>query len=93
MNRQQVLGLMENAKRTLGHHMTFAPSTEACVTGADVIVITTSWQEFKRLEPSWLAENPRCPMLVDCWRLLDPARYKKAADYLALGTSPESNQL
>jgi UDPglucose 6-dehydrogenase len=81
---------MENAERTLGDSVAFASSLEACVTGADAIVITTPWEEFRRIEPSWLAGNPRRPVLVDCWRILEPARYRAVADYSALGVGPES---
>ena len=81
---------MENAKGALGDSVTFASSLEACIAGADAIVITTPWEEFKRIEPSWLAGNPRRPVLVDCWRILEPARYREVADYSALGVGPQS---
>lgn len=84
---------MGNAKAILGKSVTFAPSLESCVTGADVIVIATPWQEFRHIELTWLAGRPRRPVLVDCWRVLDPARFEKVADYLPMGVGPESSRL
>lgn len=85
---------MGNAKRVLGEDelVTFASSLEACVTEASVVVITTPWEEFKHIEPIWLASNPWRPLLIDCWRILEPARYREVADYLALGIGPQSGQ-
>ncbi len=79
---------MENARRTLGDLVVFAPSLQACVEGADVIVIATPWPEFRALEPSWLGGNPRRSRLIDCWRILEPGRYQEVADYWALGIGP-----
>lgn len=85
---------MENAKRVLDEDelVTFASSLEACVAEADVIVIATPWEEFKHIEPIRLAGNPRRPILIDCWRILEPARYEEVVDYLALGIGPQSGQ-
>ena len=83
---------MENAKVVLGDSVTFAPSLEVCVRGVDVIVITTAWEEFRHIEPNWLADSTRCPILVDCWRILDPVRYRKVANYLTLGVGPEGGR-
>lgn len=79
---------MENARKILGATVAFAPSLEQCVGEADVIVITTPWPEFKSLE----LENPGHPTVIDCWRILSPARYRETADYVALGLGPQDKQ-
>lgn len=79
---------MDNAKKILPESVGFAPSMEACVIEADVIVLTTPWEEFKSIELTWLAGKSQRPVLVDCWRILEPARYQAVADYLALGIGP-----
>ena len=79
---------MENARRVLGDSVGFASSVKACVNEADVIVLTTPWEEFKSIESGWLAGKSRRPVLLDCWRILEPTRYQGVAEYLALGTGP-----
>ena len=83
---------MENAGKILLDSVDFASSTEACVTESDVIVLITPWEEFKSIEPEWLANKSRRPILVDCWRILEPTRYQNVADYLALGIGRQSGQ-
>ncbi len=79
---------MENASKEMENSATFAASTEECVRGADLIVITTPWREFKDIEPAWLETAPSRPVIIDCWRILEAARYAEVADYVTLGTGP-----
>jgi UDPglucose 6-dehydrogenase len=79
---------MRNAAKAVGNSVSLATSLEACVRGADVIVITTPWTEFKNIEPAWLVKKSRRPALVDCWRILDPHKYQEIANYLPMGIGP-----
>ncbi|RJP32423.1 MAG: UDP-glucose/GDP-mannose dehydrogenase family protein [Actinobacteria bacterium] len=60
-------------------------SLQECILGADVIVITTPWREFKDIDPALFGEGARRRTVIDCWRILDPARVREHATYRALG--------
>ena len=76
---------MRNAQRVLDSSVVFAESAEECVQAADVIVIATAWEEFKRLSATSLGRNSTRRVLVDCWRLLDPRTHGAIVEYLPLG--------
>ncbi|HEY5542510.1 MAG TPA: nucleotide sugar dehydrogenase [Candidatus Binatia bacterium] len=76
---------MKNARKVLDGSVVFAESTEACAQVADVIVIATAWEEFKRLPPAILTRNNARRVLVDCWRVLDARTYGPIVEYFPLG--------
>jgi len=79
---------MDNARAALGEGVTFASSAEECARQADVVVLTTPWDEFRNLSPAHLNYSNGRPVLVDCWRILERRQYESVADYVALGTGP-----
>ena len=60
-------------------------SMEDCVQGAEVLVVATPWNEFKALPIEALRRPARKVVVIDCWRLLDPAALRGVADYIPLG--------
>ncbi|MEO3760968.1 UDP-glucose/GDP-mannose dehydrogenase family protein [Mycobacterium sp. B14F4] len=48
---------------------------EAC-TGADVTLVLTEWEEFRRLEPASLDSIVRCRRIIDGRNCLDPAKWR-----------------
>jgi UDPglucose 6-dehydrogenase len=77
---------MENARRRLDGTVSFAATMEECAAMADVLAITTPWKDFRSLNPSALKRTAGAkPVLIDCWRLLDPARFSDVAEYRMLG--------
>jgi UDPglucose 6-dehydrogenase len=82
---------MDNARLHLGPGVTFAPSLADCASQADVLVIATPWPEFRSL----CAENLKCgawrPVIVDCWRILDPENFRGRAEYRMLGQGPSTS--
>ncbi len=79
---------MDNARAVLSDNAVFASSAEECARQADVVVLTTPWDEFRDLSPAHLNYSNGRPVLVDCWRILDRRQYETVADYVALGTGP-----
>lgn len=74
------------AKAVLPAWVERAEDLVAAVTGVDVIVITTAWDEFKAIPVVALSrENGERPEILDCWRLLDPAVYGPIANLHYLG--------
>lgn len=77
---------LDNARKVLGDKPIFAPSLQACTQQADVLVVTTPWPEFKNIQLADLVRNPKRPVVLDCWRILDGAQINQVADYVTLGT-------
>jgi UDPglucose 6-dehydrogenase len=81
---------MRNAERVLGQAVRYARSAEECIHAAELVVIATPWDEFKRLRPEQFAHNPR-RVVFDCWRLLPAEEMRRVTDYVTIGvyaTSP-----
>ena len=79
---------LDNARSSLEGEVIFASSFIECVRQADVVAITTPWDEFRALSPKDLNYSNGRPVLVDCWRILSPERFEGVADYVALGVGP-----
>lgn len=65
--------------------ITFALSAEECVRQADVVVLATPWDEFKRLPAAQFARHSPPRVVIDCWRLLAPDRFDRDVRYVPLG--------
>lgn len=76
---------MTNAQRVLDGSVIFAATAQECIQSADVIVLATPWEEFKRLSPKELSRHSSRRTLVDCWRVLDPKGYETIVEYIPLG--------
>jgi UDPglucose 6-dehydrogenase len=72
---------MASARAILGERVAYAASADECARLADVLVIATPWDAFRRLSPE--AVRPGTTLL-DCWRILPPERFAHAA-YAVLG--------
>ena len=83
---------MDNARVALGNDAVFAKSVSECTRQADVVVLTTAWEEFRALSPDDLNHSNRKPTVLDCWRILDRAQYEHVAEYIALGSGPAINE-
>jgi len=82
---------MGEARKVFGQSIKYADSAQTCVRDADVVLITTPWQEFKRLDYS-LSNGSKDPIVIDCWGMLGE-EITKSARVVRLGKSPliESN--
>jgi UDPglucose 6-dehydrogenase len=81
---------MEKARAVLVGRVTFAGSLEQCASRADVLAITTAWNEFRNLSPKALYSiGGRRKTVIDCWRILPQAQFEMVADYLTLGKGTE----
>jgi len=68
--------------------LSLASSVTECITDADVIVIATPCDEFRQIPVDELARQSTPRILIDCWRILDPKRYARVAEYVPLGIGP-----
>ena len=62
----------------------FAKSLRDCIKGSSVIVITMPNIDFKKSNLGGF-KNGKKPVLVDCWRMLNPLEYAELAHYRAIG--------
>ena len=51
----------------------WAATAEAAATGADAVLLMTPWAAYRDLDPSALAQRMRGRIVIDPYRLLDPA--------------------
>jgi UDPglucose 6-dehydrogenase len=80
---------MPNAERILNRAVRYARSAEECIQHAELVVIATPWDEFKRLRPQQFAHNPpraRARVVFDCWRILSAEEMRPVTDYVTIGT-------
>ncbi|BDI32307.1 UDP-glucose 6-dehydrogenase [Capsulimonas corticalis] len=76
---------MENARAVLGEATIFAPTSAECIDQSDVVVVTTPWAEFQKLDALVWAREGRKRVVIDCWRILNRDDYHSIVDYIPLG--------
>lgn len=76
---------MPNAKQELENDKIFSDSLEDCVRQSDVIVITTPWKQFQKMDLDILNHGPNRKVVIDAWRILDETNISQFADYITLG--------
>ncbi len=66
--------------------VTFCADAYEAVTGADILVLITEWNEFRALAPARLRELMRGRLLMDLRNVFDPAAMQAAGfDYRGIG--------
>ncbi len=76
------------AASVFGARVVLAPTAAAAVCDSDVIVLATAWDEFRRLTPGDVRRARGRPTIIDCWRILDPSRWRAYAEVVPLGAGP-----
>lgn len=72
------------AKTLYGNRVRYAGTVREATATSSLVVITMPSPEFASIDDGYLVHNPA--VVVDCWRILDPGKFRKAVTYLALGT-------
>jgi UDPglucose 6-dehydrogenase len=83
---------MANARTELNGNVRFAASAAECARQSDVLAITTPWREFSNLSVGDLKLNPRKPFVLDCWRILDRAKFVERAELYSIGSGPGADR-
>jgi len=78
---------MDAAMIHFGDKILYASSAKDCLANSSLCIITTQAEEFKSIDDSYVVHNPT--ILIDCWRLLNPAKLGEKVRYIALGRSGE----
>jgi UDPglucose 6-dehydrogenase len=71
-------------------NLSYAPTAEEAVSGADVVVLATEWAEYVALDPKALAAIARGRSVIDARNALDPVAWRAAGwTYRGLGRSSD----
>lgn len=83
LNLHDPLGL-ENAEKVLGSSgVEYMKDLKDCVAASDILVITTNWPEFRKINKSWLEKRPK--VVIDPWRIINTQNLTKNVTYFPLG--------
>lgn len=74
---------LKNAQKELGNGARYIKSLRDVVAASDILVITTNWPEFKKINKSWLEKRPK--VVIDPWRIINTQNLTKNVTYLPLG--------
>ncbi len=76
---------MEKAKKMLGDAR-FCKDPYEAAKGADCLIITTEWNEFKELDFAKVKKNMKVPLIIDGRNIYDPKKLKKLGfKYIGIG--------
>jgi len=76
---------MDNAKNILRDRVKYASSVIKCISDADCCIITTEWDEFKKLKPEDFIQHMKTPIVVDGRRIYDSEEYSRKLNLAAIG--------
>ncbi len=77
---------MENAKKMTGAIIDYVPSKEQALENADLVVLATEWEEFRKMDLSAVKKLLRQPIMVDLRNLFVPEEMGKAGfSYVSIG--------
>lgn len=74
-----------NAQREVGVQVLFVRSAKECIQRADVVVLATPWDEFRRLTSRELARHSHPRTVIDCWRVIEGRLSGDGVVYIPLG--------
>lgn len=74
---------LDNARGRFGDNILYASSVKECFSQSSLCVITTAADHFRAISADDIVNNPTT--IIDCWRILDPARLGDKVNYVALG--------
>lgn len=74
---------LKNAQKELGNGAGYMKSLRDCIATSDILVITTNWPEFSKINKSWLEKRPK--VVIDPWRIINTQNLTKNVTYLPLG--------
>lgn len=78
---------MDNAKRLLsGVGVTFSSDLVSCVTGSDLVILVTEWDEFREIDLEKLKKSMKTPFIVDGRNVYDPSKMRELGfSYVGVG--------
>lgn len=78
------------AKEILGERIKYAQNAKDCLTDADLAIIVTEWDEFRKLTPNDFLSIMKTPWVFDGRRVYDPEQMRSAGiRFAAIGLGPQ----
>ncbi len=74
---------IDNARNILGSTIEYVQSAESCLAQAGLAVLTLRTPALKQSVEGYVPHTPFT--LIDCWRMIDPARLHEHVNYVPLG--------
>ena len=74
---------MDNARAAFGETINYTSSLAECLSSSACWVFTLTYDEFMAIDASNITVDPTT--IVDCWRMIDPAKLSNKVKYIALG--------
>ena len=77
-------------KGDLGERIEYAQNAKECLTDADIAIIVTEWDEFRKLTPNDFLSLMKTPWVFDGRRVYDPEQMRSAGiRFAAIGLGPQ----
>ncbi len=77
---------VQSAQRRLCDRIDYAPSAHEAVMGADALVVTTEWNEFRQPDLNFLKHQMKAPVVFDGRNLFNPSQLQRAGfTYISVG--------
>ena len=76
---------MDNAREVFGNDIQYANSAIQCLKNADCCILTTEWEEFKKLTPEDFIQHMKNPTIIDGRRIYDPKQFSQKLKFKAIG--------
>lgn len=79
---------IKNARGIFGDWIDYAPSMIDCIQNAECCIISTEWDEFKKMKPEDFLKHMKNPIIIDGRRIYDPNSFSKKMKFAAIGLGP-----
>ena len=79
---------IDDAKNILGDRIRYTRDPNEALKDANIAIILTEWDEFRKLTPFDFIENMKTPLVLDARRIYDREKFSKALRYIAIGIGP-----
>ncbi|MGH7197546.1 MAG: UDP binding domain-containing protein, partial [Candidatus Omnitrophota bacterium] len=79
---------LETARKHFKNKVTYRENFRVCVREADVVVIATPWEDYKKIKDADLRRNGRSgKTIIDCWRMFDERKFPAHVIRVPFGVS------
>jgi UDPglucose 6-dehydrogenase len=79
---------IDNFRKIFDNTVAYAENAQDCIRDADLAIIVTEWDEFRKLGPEDFVKLMKKPVLVDGRRIYDPEKYVGRVMFAAVGLGP-----
>ncbi len=83
---------LSNVRNVLGDAVSYAEVVLECFEQSDLLVITTPWEEFKKLPLMEIEALKKNHTVIDCWQVAQKIKTLSSVKYLSLGAGGSAEQ-